>query len=77
MTRSVGQFEVVSADAPPPGRTIGKVAFFDENGDPVEIGGGGSSVPAEVTIGDVAGLQAIITDYEDRIAALEAAAAGE
>ena len=76
---TVGQFEVVSADAPTPGRTIGKVAFFDENGDPIDIGGG-SSEPAEVTIGDIDGLEdrlAAVEALEARIAALETAAGGE
>lgn len=35
---SVGQFEVVSKAAPTPGQAVGKVAFFDANGDPVAVG---------------------------------------
>lgn len=88
---AVGQFEIVSKSAPTPGQSVGRVSFFDENGDPIDIGGGTVSVawgdvtgkpstfpPASHThdIADVSGLQAIIDDYETRIAALEAASAG-
>lgn len=86
---AVGHLEVVSQSAPTPGRSIGKVAFFDENGDPIDLGGGTVTVtwadvtgkpatfPAAThthTVAQVDGLQAIIDDYETRIAALEAAA---
>lgn len=42
---AVGQFEVVSKAAPTPGQSVGRVSFFDENGDPVDIGGGGAQGP--------------------------------
>lgn len=43
---SVGQFEVVSKAEPTPGQSLGKVAFFDEHGDPVDVGGGGATTVA-------------------------------
>ena len=87
---AVGHLEVVSQGAPTPGRSIGKVAFFDENGTPIDLGGGTVTVAwADVTgkpstftpaththtVAQVTGLQAINDDFETRIAALEAAGA--
>lgn len=91
MGQATKQVRLVSLGEPVKNQAFEPVAFFDENGDPVDIGGGSGSVawgdvtgkpstfpPATHThvIADVTGLQAIIDDYESRIAALEAAAAG-
>lgn len=42
---AVGHFEIVSQDAPTVGRGIGKVAFFDADGEPVDVGAGGPQGP--------------------------------
>lgn len=59
---SVGQFEVVSKTAPTPGQSVGKVSFFDENGDPIDIGGGGESGP--VSFGDLTDVPAALTSAQ-------------
>ena len=79
MAQGTKQVKVVSAAQPVPGQDFETTAFFDENGDPIDIGGG-SSEPTEVTIGDVDGLEdrlAAVEAFESRIAALESAAGGE
>lgn len=91
MAQSTKQVKVVSGAEAVPGQDFETTAFFDENGSPVDIGGGGdvsvawgdvtgkpsTFAPATHThvVADVTGLQAILDDYETRIAALEAAGA--
>ena len=59
-----------------PNVRVKQTALFNEDGSPF-TGGGGGGTTLPIEISDVTGLQAILTDYEDRIAALEAAASGE
>lgn len=51
--QSTAQFQVVAQDAPNPSQALGRVAFFDEEGNPVTPGGG-SSLP----VGTLADLEA-------------------
>ena len=55
MAQGTKQVKVVSAAQPVPGQDFETTAFFDENGDPIDIGGG-SPDPIEVGIDDVEGL---------------------
>jgi len=71
---SVGQFEVVSKAAPTPGQSVGRVAFFDENGAPIELGGGGEATPT--AWGDITGKPAVIAAGADAAAARAAIGAG-
>lgn len=43
------QLRIVERDAPTPGQVVGTVAFFDADGNPVEVGGSGSVAWADVT----------------------------
>lgn len=45
MAGAVGQFEVVEKGELSPSQSVGKVAFFDAEGKPVEVGGGGPPGP--------------------------------
>ena len=56
-----GQFEVVEQAAPTPGQMLGKIALFDGDGNPVDLGGGGGSVGVD----DVTGLQAALDEKAD------------
>lgn len=47
------QFVLSDASAPDESMFLGKVALFDDEGNPVDIGGG--SGPTDVTWGDVSG----------------------
>lgn len=52
MSQGIHQVKVVSAEAAQPNKGFERVAFFDEDGAPVDIGGGGESSPvawADVT----------------------------
>lgn len=83
---AVGHFEVVSQDAPTVGRGIGKVAFFDADGAPIEVGGGGPQGPegpegpegpqgpAGADGADGFGTEAQYNDIISRLEALENAA---
>lgn len=88
MAQATKQVKVVSAEAVA-GQDFERTAFFDEAGAPLDLGGGSASVawadvtgkPATFTpaththaVADVTGLQAILDDYEARIAALEGGA---
>ena len=80
------QVRVVSADAPRAGQGLEPTAFFDEDGEPIEFGGGGSVAWGDVTgkpstfapathehaIADVTGLQTALDAITDRLDALEA-----
>ena len=66
---TVKQVVVVAQAEPRHGQGLERTAFFDEDGIPVEFGGGESG---PVAISDVTGLQAIIDDLTGRIEALEA-----
>lgn len=41
----VKQQRIVNQDALTPGQLVGEVAFFDDEGNPVDLGGGGGVVP--------------------------------
>ena len=45
----VKQQRIVKQDALTPGQLVGEVAFFDDEGNPVDLGGGGSVVPEALT----------------------------
>lgn len=75
---AVGQFEVVSKAAPTPGQSVGKVSFFDENGDPIDIGGGGPVSAEDVSVAADDGIvganvQAVLADLAARVVAIESA----
>ena len=57
------QFVIVAADAVDESVAVARVAFFDEDGQPVDLGGG--SAPVEVGIDDVDGLAAALADKAD------------
>lgn len=73
--QSTKQVRVVAQDAPRPGQSFEHVAFFDADGEPIELGGGGSVAWGDVTgkpatfppeshthtAGDVTGLAAVAT----------------
>lgn len=86
MSQAVNQVRVVSGAAPVEGQSLKPTAFFDEDGEPVDIGGGGGSTAwGDVTgkpstfppashdhaIADVDGLQAALDAIADRLDALE------
>lgn len=70
MAGSVSQRTVVTQAELNPKQSTGKLALFNEDGTPFTSGGGGG-VTLPIEISDVNGLQAILDDYETRIAALE------
>lgn len=73
--QSTKQVRVVAQDAPRPGQSFEHVAFFDADGEPIELGGGGAIAWGDVTgkpatfppaththaAGDVTGLAAVAT----------------
>lgn len=79
--QSTKQVRVVAQDAPRPGQSFEHVAFFDADGEPIELGGGGAIAWDDVTgkpatfppaththtAGDVTGLAAVATSgsYDD------------
>lgn len=78
MSQATKQVRVVALDAPVIGQDFEPTAFFDEDGNPVPIGGGGSAVTltgyaigtaAAVTPADT--VNAAIAKLEARILALE------
>jgi len=80
------QVQVVSVDARRAGQGMEPTAFFDEDGQPIEFGGGGAVAWGDVTgkpstfppgththtIANVTGLQAKIDELEGRLDELEA-----
>lgn len=70
---AIGQFEVVPKDEISENQVLGKVAFFDSDGNPVDVGGGVGEVATWATL---AGKPAVIAAGADAAAARAAIGAG-
>lgn len=62
MSQSTKQVKVITATTPVDGQDFEPTAFFDENGDPIDIGGGGESGP--VSFGDLTDVPAALTSAQ-------------
>jgi len=70
---ATAQFEVVEQATVKPNQALGRLALFDENGDPIVIGGGGETT---VAWDDVTDKPAVIAAGADAAAARTAIGAG-
>lgn len=63
---AVGQFKVVKVSKPNSSQVLGSVAFFDETGAPIDLGGGGNTAP--IPMSSVTGLADALAGKIDKSA---------